>query len=107
MVIVANHIEVRYADLRRAPISLWEQRAAVRFLRSQGHGEVSEMLLFKAIEEQRRLVARARTQTQRLRRKPQRTPPDDSVLRASVRPASPETEVDYSKPAPAYEVEQW
>ena len=100
-------IEVRYADLRRAPISLWEQRAAVRFLRSQGHGEVSEMLLFKAIEEQRRLVARARTQTQRLRRKPQRTPPDDSVLRASVRPASPETEVDYSKPAPAYEVEQW
>lgn len=45
-----HYIEARYADLCRPSITLWEQRAAVRWLREQDHPRLSEVLLFKAIE---------------------------------------------------------
>lgn len=53
-----NYVEARYADLRRPPITLWEQRAAVRALRAGNQPRVSEALLFQAIEQQRGIVER-------------------------------------------------
>jgi putative transposase len=101
-------IEVRYADLRRGPISLWEQRAAVRLLRAEGRRDISELHVFKAIEEQRKLVARARSETLRQRRKTTRRPADVADFPPSPAMPQPQVpEIDYSKPAPAYDVEQW
>ena len=106
-----DFIEVRYGDARRPPISLAEQRAAVRFLREQGQRSLSEMLVFKAIEEQRRLVSRARGTTQRQQFRHGKAPGHDTVpppasaFSASATP--PEPTVDYSKTAPPFEVEQW
>ena len=103
-----DFVEVRYADIRRGPISLWEVRAAVRVLRADGRRDISELHVFKAIEDQRKLVARARSETLRQRRKTTRHPVDGTDFPAPR--ATPETqapEIDYSKPAPAYDVEQW
>jgi len=62
-----KYYEARYADLRLPVISLWEQRAALRLLKSEGHTQISQRLIFKAIEEQRRIVERARRETRRAR----------------------------------------
>ncbi|HEX7684699.1 MAG TPA: Mu transposase C-terminal domain-containing protein [Trinickia sp.] len=60
-----HYIEARYAELCRPSITLWEQRAAVRWLREQDHPRLSEVLLFKAIEQQREIVQRAARQARR------------------------------------------
>ena len=62
-----HYIEARYADLRRPAISLWEQRAAVRALRSNHDRRLSEQLIFQAIEQQREIVRGAARQTRRVR----------------------------------------
>lgn len=64
-----HYVEARYADLRRPAISLWEQRAAVRAVKAAGSRKLSEAFLFKAIEEQRRIVERARAETRKTRPK--------------------------------------
>jgi putative transposase len=50
-----RHVEARYKNLGREPISLWEHSHAMERLRSQGRKEVSEEILFRAIREQRRI----------------------------------------------------
>ena len=106
-----EYIEVRYADVRREPISLWEQRAAVRCLRAAGRRDVSELLIFDAIEDQRRLVAGSRSRTQRERRdkvRHDRGARQAPVIRLPTNQSRDRPpEVDYSQPAPAYNVEQW
>ncbi|WP_304993847.1 Mu transposase C-terminal domain-containing protein [Burkholderia plantarii] len=110
-----DFIEVRFADLRHPPISLWEQRSAVLHLRAQGHALISEAMVFRALEEQRRLVAQAQRSTRRAKR--QGPDPDRGRSRkiahpVTVVPEPPSVDqsaeaVDYSKPAPAYDAEQW
>ena len=104
-----DFIEVRYADLRRGPISLFEQRAAVRLLRAEGRRDISELHIFKAIEDQRRVVTKARNETLRQQRKTARRRPSEEMNFPAPPPAaaSQAPEIDYSKPAPAYNVEQW
>lgn len=63
---------IRYRDLARPPISLWEHREAQRRLREQGRAAVDEQLIFDAVEAQRALVAEAAAQTKRARRAAQR-----------------------------------
>ena len=104
-----TYIEARYADLRRPRISLWEQRQACRRLRQQGHRELYEALVFKAIDEQRRIVERARTQTRTARRKASATaevrrPADVWAPPAAQPPAEP---VDYSLDVEPFPVEIW
>jgi putative transposase len=108
-------IEVRCADLRRPAISLWEQRAAVRRLREQGQRTISEVMMFRTIEEQRRLISSAQSLTRKAKRRA--SPADDRSAHATFGqqsrpdPSSGSTQqpdaVDYSKPAAAYDVEQW
>jgi putative transposase len=68
-----EYLEARYADVRRPPVSLWEQRATCRILKAQGKPELSEPLIFAAIEKQRQIVATARQVTKRARAPERRT----------------------------------
>lgn len=69
-----GHIRTPYADLGRPPVSLWEQRLAVRSLREQGRKTVDEYAIFTAIEEQRQVVTKAYTQSKTARRAVARMP---------------------------------
>jgi putative transposase len=104
-----HYIEVRYADLRRPSISMWEQRAACRILRAQGRRDISEMLIFKAIEQQRRIVDAARSETRRVKRgDPARTKaksPQPWMAPALLLEDS--GEVDYSRSVAPFPVEIW
>jgi putative transposase len=102
-----RYIEVGFADIRRPPISLWEHRAACRHLRAQGHRAVSEPQIFKAIEQQREIVAAARRRTTSVQRQ---TPRKDAVPPGPWTPAlaaKPSSEVDYDSPPPVFAVEIW
>lgn len=102
-----SYIEANYADVRRPPISLWEHRAICKFLRSQGQRQISEAMIFKAIEEQREIVARARAETRRQRRELPRAKRSAAATPWSPPPSEPSGEVDYSRPAKPYPVELW
>lgn len=104
-----EYLEARYADMRRPPISLWEQRAACRILKAQGRPEISEPLIFAAIEKQRRIVAAARQSTKRARRQDDgRKRPSRGQPWAPPRQANPPgSDVDYSRPAEPFPVEIW
>ena len=111
---VARHdfIEVRYADLRRPAISLWEQRAAVKHLREQGQRTISEVLMFRTIEEQRTLVDREQRATRSVMRRGLRKTrgrPRSGLLPARLgdKCAAEAEPIDYSQPISAYDVEQW
>jgi putative transposase len=73
-----RHVEARYKNLGREPISLWEHSHAMERLRSQGRKEVSEEILFRAIREQRRIEDEALRSSKLARRS------------ASQRPIKPE-----------------
>jgi putative transposase len=63
-----RHVEARYKNLGREPISLWEHSRAMERLRAQGRKEVSEEILFRAIHEQRRIEDEALRSSRRARR---------------------------------------
>jgi len=106
-------LEVRFADLRHPPISLWEQRSIVRYLRGQRQELVSEATIFRAIEEQRRLVTQAQRDTRKTKHRSSKTKIDRRASsKAFSAPSTSDSSsasspVDYSKPAPPYDVEQW
>jgi putative transposase len=85
-----SYVEARCADLRHPRISLWEQR-------QQGHRTLSEALVFNAIEEQRCIVERARSQARTARRKaPAAVKVKPSNVWAPQTVEEPSTAVDYS-----------
>ena len=104
-----EYLEAGYADVRRPPISLWEQRAACRILKAQGKPKISEPLIFAAIDKQRQIVATARQVTKHARGQ------NDGRNRPRNRqpwapPAQPQTcgsPVDYSRPVEPFTVEIW
>ncbi|MEM5312311.1 Mu transposase C-terminal domain-containing protein [Paraburkholderia sp. JHI869] len=63
-----DYIEVRYADLRRPSISLFEHRRALKAIRAEGQSSISESQIFRTVEEQRRLIANAARETKGRRR---------------------------------------
>jgi putative transposase len=105
-----TYVEARFAHLARPPISLAEQRMARRALRAAGQPALSEALIFKAIEQQRDLVARATAQTRRVRSlrlipgTPGKSPWAD---RPSGNEAAPAPAIDYSKEPEESHVELW
>jgi putative transposase len=68
-----THWPIRYRDLRRPRITLWEQCEALRDLRERGQRAVDEALIFKAVEAQRLLVAEAAARTRVARKAVQKT----------------------------------
>lgn len=67
-----RHWRIRYRDLRRPPITLWEQREAVKALRERGRSLVDEGAIFEATEARRAIVAQAAMRTKAARRAQQR-----------------------------------
>jgi putative transposase len=106
-----DYLEVQYADLRRPAISLFEQRTALKAIRSEGQQTISEALIF--VEEQQHLIANARRATARARRRSRKkyVPLEDVLGRvAQFRSGTSEHEVetvDYDAPVQQFDVEQW
>lgn len=67
-----SYVEVPYADIRRPPISVWELRAARRFLAERGETRRNQEQLFWAHDELTRIAAEAVTETRRVRRQRER-----------------------------------
>ncbi|WP_427309183.1 Mu transposase C-terminal domain-containing protein [Cupriavidus sp. H39] len=108
-----EYVEAIFADLRRDRISLWEQKAALKHLRSQGKSHVTESAIFNAIAAQRSLIEGAAHKRRSADRRGRagETPPFPARWRSSQQTkspgaSSPTPDVDYSKPAPIYHVEQ-
>nr|WP_245002051.1 Mu transposase C-terminal domain-containing protein [Cupriavidus pinatubonensis] len=108
-----EYVEASFADLRRGRISLWEQQAVLMHLRSQGKSLVTESAIFNAIAAQRSIVEGAtakRRSADRHGRAGQTSPfpasGPSSEQAKSPDASSPTPDVDYSKPAPTYHVEQ-
>lgn len=108
-----DYLEVRYADLRRPAISLSEHRAALQAIRSEGQHTVSEALIFRTIEDQRRVISKARQTTARARRRSRKKNVPLEELLDRIVPFTRETTeqqtetVDYAAPVQAFDVEQW
>ena len=112
-----NYVEARYADLRRPAVTLSEQRAAVKALRTAGNPRLSEHLVLKAIEQQRQIVARARLDKATAGPKASKarglraTAPTEATAQPSPWPTPGPTPVpsavDYTKPAKVFNVEIW
>jgi putative transposase len=71
-------IEARYRNLRRPAISLWEYRAALRWLRERGRKEINEDVIFTTVLQQREIVAKARKERASARLAKVRQPPTAS-----------------------------
>jgi putative transposase len=81
-----RHLPLRYADIRKPPISLWEHRLATRTLRENGRASVDEDTIFQAIEERRRIVEQAKAHSKAARRDFARLPKGSKS--AAVNPAT-------------------
>ncbi|MFC0387838.1 hypothetical protein, partial [Muricoccus vinaceus] len=68
-----RHWPIRYRDLSRPPITLWEQKVAVKAKREQGMRKVDESAIFAAVEARRATIAEAAERTRAARREQQRT----------------------------------
>ena len=101
-----DYLDVAYADLRLPAVSLWETEAAAQHLRDNGHKTMSEVLLFKAIDQQRNLIRNATRKT-RLKTKKQalgRSKIPDPLT--DVTPP-PKSALDWEKEVDPYPGETW
>jgi Mu transposase, C-terminal len=96
---------IPYRDLRLPPISLWEQREAMRAIRAKGQKDVNENLIFDCIAKQRLILARAR-KTVRQRREAERFKRRSQPVLESNCPEDAVADQDYSHLLP-FKVEQW
>ncbi|MGH9452197.1 MAG: Mu transposase C-terminal domain-containing protein [Terriglobia bacterium] len=100
-------VTIRYRDLSRPPISSWEHRWATHELRRQGRLAVNEDNLFAAIEAQRRVVEKARVDTQTARRKPQRNTLNRTAENRSRPPLPTSMGAELIGPVKPYHWEIW
>jgi len=67
-----RYYDIPYRDVRRPPITLWEQRLALKRLREEGRSHVDESAIFRTIETMRKIADEAVTVTKTLRRQQER-----------------------------------
>jgi putative transposase len=67
-----RYYDLSYRDVRRPPITLWEQRLALKRLREQGRLEVDEGAIFRTIEAMRAITEQAVASTKTARRQRER-----------------------------------
>jgi putative transposase len=103
-----SYVDVPYADIRLPPISLWELRAARRFLAQRGESRRNQERLFWAHDELTRIAAEAVAETRRVRRQRER---DQTSARARVLESAPKTNaastIDYNKLPTDLPTEWW
>jgi putative transposase len=68
----SQYYNLTYRDLRRPPISLWEQRLALKRLRDEGRAQVDEAAIFRAIEAMRSITQSAVRESKAVRRQRER-----------------------------------
>jgi putative transposase len=99
-----EYLAIHYADLRRPPISQYEQEAAMREIKSSGRRTANEDAIFSTIELQRKLIDGARSNTRARRLRARR--PVKKTANVDALPHS-DSAIDYSKPAVPYPSETW
>ena len=67
-----RYYDIPYRDLRRPPITLWEQRLALKRLQEEGRSHLDEGAIFRTIETMRKIADEAVTATKTLRRQQER-----------------------------------
>ena len=108
-------LPIRFANICRPPITLWELRRAQATMKERGLRLVDEALIFETIERQRAIVEEASRRTKEARRLMERR--ERALDAADARASSGEPEgsaesraddppIDFSK-LPIYPVEEW
>ena len=100
-----QYYEVGYRDVRRAPVSLWEHRRALKALRDEGRGQVDENAIFAAIDKQREIVEEAIVTTKAARR--QRERHLRGIKSGQAEPTSSWEEDDEGRPLELLPFEEW
>lgn len=100
-----KYFPIPYADLSLPPITLWEQRAALAQLRTQGDSAPSQVAIFKAVTAQRALVELASSKTKSARRLSQRQKDAQFGTMGALPTAG--GSVDYSQPVTPSDSEIW
>jgi putative transposase len=67
-----RYYDIPYRDVRRPPITLWEQRLALKRLHEEGRSHVDESAIFRTIEMMRRIAEESVTTTKTIRRQQER-----------------------------------
>jgi putative transposase len=67
-----EYFDLSYRDVRRPPITLWEQRLALKRLREQRDAHIDEGAIFRAVEEMRAIAEQAMLTTKAARRQQER-----------------------------------
>lgn len=99
---------IPYRDLNHPPITLMEQRAALRELAKSRQQAITESTMFNTIAGQRALIERARHKSLTARRKAQQKPGASSRTRSTQMPQSRPDEAELSTlPVEPYAVETW
>jgi putative transposase len=103
-----SYLEVPYADIRLPPLSIWELRAARRFLAQRGDPRRNQERLFWAHDELQRIAAKSVAETSRVRRQRGRR---EALVRerslSKLLPPSNEGAIDYSKTPRDLPTETW
>lgn len=104
---------IRFADLRRPPITLGEHRRARTALRERGLALVDEQLIFETVEAQRALVDEATRRTKAARQLAEKRDRALGAAASNRAPAATEPSqaegdqpIDWSK-VPVFPVEEW
>ena len=67
-----QYYDIAYRDVRRPPISLWEQRLALKRLREERHVHIDEAAIFRTIDAMREIVDQATSASKTARRQRER-----------------------------------
>ncbi|MEU8248922.1 hypothetical protein [Nonomuraea sp. NPDC048916] len=104
------YLPVPYRTPSRPPISVWEQRAAITWLRESGRAQVDENALFAMVEQMRQITDTAAAKTRRARREVERrsaTPATRRTPPAPLPPPAAEGPAGGEPVRPFEVIEQW
>jgi putative transposase len=97
---------IPYRNLGAPPISLWEQREAMKRLRTEGRRLVDERLIFETALAQRKLLDSARKSTMRKRRNKERLQHLQAIS-SDTQAASDSAQTFEDSSLPPFGVEEW
>ena len=108
------YYDLAYRDVRRAPISQWEQRRASKRLREEGYAHVDEGAIFRTVDAMRAITDAATGATKGARRQRERrrragigpVPHGNSPIPASE-PLAPASGDERTPPSDLFPVEEW
>lgn len=106
------YYDLSYKSRHRPPISLWEHRAVLSELRTEGRRHIDEASIFDRVERMRTIVdeAAAATKTARRQAERRRTSAPHKAQGASEQPLTPETAKPDTAPQRVprpFDVEEW